>query len=70
MARQPRFVLPGQPQHIIQRGNTHNARLLGNDRFREEIETLIKRQTAPKQRGGDRKSLKYRAQSNFNRICP
>ena len=21
MARQPRFILPGQPQHIIQRGN-------------------------------------------------
>lgn len=21
MARQPRFVLPGQPQHVIQRGN-------------------------------------------------
>jgi len=25
MARQPRFVLPGQPQHIIQRGNNRQA---------------------------------------------
>ena len=23
MARLPRFVLPGQPQHAIQRGNNH-----------------------------------------------
>jgi putative transposase len=23
VARQPRFVLPGQPQHVIQRGNNH-----------------------------------------------
>ena len=21
MARQPRFILPGQPQHVVQRGN-------------------------------------------------
>lgn len=25
MARQPRYVLPGQPQHIIQRGNNRSA---------------------------------------------
>ncbi len=25
MARQPRFVLPGQPQHVIQRGNNRQA---------------------------------------------
>ena len=25
MARQPRFVLPGHPQHVIQRGNNRNA---------------------------------------------
>ena len=24
MARQPRFILPGQPQHVIQRGNNRN----------------------------------------------
>ena len=25
MARQPRFVLPGQPQHVIQRGNNRDV---------------------------------------------
>ena len=25
MARLPRFVIPGQPQHIIQRGNNRQA---------------------------------------------
>ena len=25
MARQPRFVLPGHPQHVIQRGNNRNV---------------------------------------------
>jgi putative transposase len=24
MARQPRFVIPGQPQHVIQRGNNRD----------------------------------------------
>lgn len=42
------------------RDNTQNAWVLGNDRFREKIEVLTKRQTAPKRRGGDRKSLKFR----------
>ncbi len=26
MARQPRFVIPGQPQHVIQRGNNRKQR--------------------------------------------
>ena len=25
MARQPRFVLPGHPQHVIQRGNNRSV---------------------------------------------
>ena len=25
MARLPRFVLPGEPQHVIQRGNNRNG---------------------------------------------
>ncbi len=25
MARQPRFALPGQPQHVIQRGNNRQS---------------------------------------------
>ena len=27
MSRQPRFVLPGQPQHVIQRGNNRDVGL-------------------------------------------
>lgn len=29
MARLPRFVIPGQPQHIIQRGNNRQVILAG-----------------------------------------
>lgn len=52
------------------RDNTNNAWILGDDRFRTEIEALTKRQAAPKPRGGDRKSQKYLAQSNLNHINP
>jgi hypothetical protein len=27
MARHPRFVIPGQPQHIIVRGNNREAKI-------------------------------------------
>ena len=37
---------------------TNKAWLLGNDKFREEIEKLTSRQTQPKARGGDRRSDK------------
>ena len=30
MARLPRFILPGQPQHVIQRGNNRQSRLGSN----------------------------------------
>ena len=35
MPRLPRFVIPGQPQHIIQRGNNRQ------DIFREEADYLF-----------------------------
>ena len=43
---------------------TNKAWMLGNDKFRTQIESLTKRQAAPKAKGGDRKSLNYRESSN------
>ncbi len=34
MARLPRFVLPGQPQHVIQRGNNRRAIFDAEDDYR------------------------------------
>ena len=45
------------------------AWVLGNDKFRTQIESLTKRQAAPKAKGGDRKPLNYRESSNINRVC-
>jgi putative transposase len=39
---------------------TNKAWVLGDDRFRLEIEDLLRRQAAPKPRGGDRKSAVYK----------
>jgi hypothetical protein len=47
MARQPRFVLPGHPQHITQRGN-------------ELIKSQLNRQSEPKVRGGDWRSKDFK----------
>lgn len=33
MARLPRFVLPGQPQHVIQRGNNRQATFRTEDDY-------------------------------------
>ena len=49
------------------RESTNKAWVLGNDRFREEIEAMTKRQTSPKARGGDRKSADYRNR-RINRV--
>lgn len=46
---------------------TNKAWVLGNDRFKAKIERLTARQTAPKARGGDRKSEVYQ-KSNINRV--
>ena len=42
------------------RSATNKAWVLGNERFQSRIEKLIERQTAPKSKGGDRKSGKYK----------
>lgn len=39
---------------------TNKAWVLGNDRFRSQVETQLNRQAAPKARGGDRRSKVYR----------
>ncbi len=40
MARLPRFVLPGQPQHVIQRGNNRQAIFDAEDDYRFYLEKL------------------------------
>ena len=40
MARLPRFVIPGQPQHIIQRGNNREVTFVHNEDFRFYLEKL------------------------------
>ncbi|HHH38924.1 MAG TPA: transposase [Sedimenticola sp.] len=47
---------------------TNKAWALGNDRFRSRIETLLNRQAAPKPRGGDRRSKRYRKQLQSDRV--
>ena len=46
---------------------TNKAWVLGNDRFRERIESQLNRHTTPKARGGDRKSEAYK-KSKINRV--
>jgi putative transposase len=40
MSRQPRFVLPGQPQHVIQRGNNREIIFASDDDYRFYLEKL------------------------------
>jgi len=40
MARLPRFVIPGQPQHIIQRGNNRNVIFVAEEDYRFYLEKL------------------------------
>jgi len=40
--------------------NTNRGWVIGNDRFKQEIEEMTGRRTSPKQRGGDRKSKEYK----------
>ena len=40
MARQPRFVLPGQPQHVIQRGNNRSIIFVDQSDYRFYLEAL------------------------------
>ncbi len=40
MARQPRFVIPGQPQHVIQRGNNRDVIFVTNDDYQYYLQKL------------------------------
>lgn len=44
------------------RDATNKAWVLGNEGFRSRIEALIERQAAPRAKGGDRKSAKFRSE--------
>jgi len=46
---------------------TNKAWVLGNDKFRGQIEKLTERQAGPKSKGGDRKSTNYKENLNINR---
>jgi len=47
---------------------TNKAWVLGDGRFRLEIEDLLMRQAAPKSRGGDRKSGGFQRRRKINRV--
>jgi len=40
MSRQPRFILPGQPQHVIQRGNNRDVIFVSDDDYKFYLEKL------------------------------
>jgi len=40
MARQPRFILPGQPQHVIVRGNNRNEIFCADEDYRFYLDKL------------------------------
>ena len=40
MARLPRFVIPGQPQHIIQRGNNRGIIFVADEDYRFYLQKL------------------------------
>ena len=40
MARQPRFILPGYPQHVIQRGNNRQVIFCAENDYRFYLENL------------------------------
>ncbi|MBL4775227.1 MAG: transposase [Mariprofundus sp.] len=40
MSRQPRFVLPGQPQHVIQRGNNRDVIFVADEDYHFYLEKL------------------------------
>jgi putative transposase len=47
---------------------TNKAWVLGNDRFKAEVEELMNRQVQPKPRGGDRRSEAYKKKNLINRV--
>jgi len=37
MSRHPRFIFPGQPQHVIQRGNNRDVTFVSDDDYKESM---------------------------------
>jgi hypothetical protein len=52
------------------RSSTNKAWVMGDDRFRKKIERQLNRRATPLDRGGDRKSERYRQNDGFNRVRP
>lgn len=50
------------------RSATNKSWVLGNDRFKSQIEHQIGRQASPKPRGGDRKSEQFRGLTKIDRV--
>jgi putative transposase len=61
--------LPEKTAEAI-REATNKAWVLGHDRFKDRVEKQLERRAAPRARGGDRKSGKYRQQAKINRVGP
>ena len=40
MPRKPRFILPGVPQHVVQRGNNREPCFLGEGDYRRYLDDL------------------------------
>ncbi len=55
------------PDSIIEgiRAATNRARVLGNERFFQQIEDLSQRQALPKPRGGDKRSNKSKGRKAY-----
>ncbi|MCF6281787.1 MAG: hypothetical protein L3J28_06165 [Candidatus Polarisedimenticolaceae bacterium] len=47
---------------------TNKAWVLGDDRFKAEIESKVNRHCSPKARGGDRKSCEFQKKHKINRV--
>jgi len=50
------------------RESTNKAWVLGDSKFKEEIEEKLERRATPKAKGGDRKSRKFIEETNINRV--
>jgi putative transposase len=47
---------------------TNKAWVMGDDRFKQQIEKMTERQSSPKAKGGDRRSREYRNGNTINRV--
>lgn len=51
MARLPRFVLPGHPQHVIVRGNNREPIFIAGEDYRFYLEKLLDAAKQPSSSG-------------------